>query len=400
MAQQAISYDYQVQSSESAIVNVPLHWGFTLNSDEIQPSMKDAVRNGLFGNSSNRLPSNSSSRSYPWQTYQSLAVCANCTKTIQDKGCQQKDMCSKGNLSSINTTSPHKSSKNLGYEILNASYNTIQPNGQILEAGECTLFWCLRTYEFRPNDVSTLTEIQPPSYDNSSPQITQRGGREVYTMMLANKINETFWVDVESNKQISKWMSSFLTGGETWSGPPRVQHGGNEDQSHRPHCDYEDDSCRDSSHILFSFPEPIEQTFNSIAEAMTDQIQTTPNPNEPNKFIGRAQAVCTSQTRIETHPIIDVQWAWLTLPIGLIVLAFIVLIGTMARTSRKKTALWKSCTLALFFHGRGAQQGMYSARRERMDHIAGMEGVAGQMKVRLEDTGRCWRLTEERRTTV
>lgn len=396
MTQQAISYDYPVQPSAPAIsqnVTVPLSWGFTSNSDKIQPSMQDAVYSGLFGNWSNGLPSNSSSGGYPWQTYQSLAVCARCSKPKQDNPCQQKDMC----FLSINTTSPHKFPKNHDYEIINTSYTTEDPDGPILQAGQCALFWCLRTYEVRSDDISTLTEIQPPLYDNSC---TQRDGRELHTMMPANTSNETFWVDAESNNQISEWMSRLLKGSERCSPPTRVQGRGNEDRRHNHQSDYEGDSCRDSNPILSSLSGSIEQKFNSIAAAMTDQIQRTPNPNEPNTFIGRAQAVRTFRTTFETHPIFAFQWAWLTLPIGLIVLAFIVLIGTMVRTSEKKTALWKSCTLALFFHGRGAQQGVYSARGERMDHIAGMEDVAGQIKVRFEDTGRYWRLAEERRTTV
>lgn len=368
--------------------------------------MKGAVFSGLFGYSSNVMSPTSSSEEIIGQQYESLAVCAICTNLTKDPftDWNPKKSCLGNGLDfKISASVPSVSLKGHGLGIINASYKL---EGH--KAKECTLYWCLKTYATRVED-NTIIEIQPsPSYNKSLSR-----NKEIYNMMPADTRQEPFWVDVQSSQRISAWMKTLLT--EDYPGKKcpeltrcRSRGRGHVDCSMDP-CsedalDYSKKYSNAASDALIALGNSssgsITDKISSVAQALTDQIQSAPKPNEPMKFIGKAQAFSTFRETIETHLVVHVQWAWLALPIDLVVLALIFQIFAMVRTSRRKTALWKSSTLALFFHGRGVQEEVHMAEGAGIDDIVGMEEMAGRMKVRLEDTGRDWRLVEERRGSV
>lgn len=387
----------------------PQSWGFTSNSSKIQPwmQMQGAVYSGLFSNSSNDFSSNRSSENSSGQTYQSLAVCHQCsdltshlTKRNGNKSCLPDDHCINKADFKFRTRDPGNGG------IVNSAFIIKEPCDSERRAGECILYWCLRKYDNSNSPVG-----QPPSYNDSVSISNYSGDKNIYNMIPADAPQNRFWVDVQSSIHISDWMSKTLSGcAQYQNSPPCPKDKDSDGHSNKNLCDslehYLDSrwnpiiaaSLGNSSSVPTSVR--IDEKFKSIAQAMTDQIQSTPRSNEPMTSISPAQAVTTSQTTIPTDLIMNVQWAWLTLPIALLALAFIFQITTMVRTSRRKTALWKSSTLALFFHGRGVQEGVQSVGGVIMDDIAGMKDVAGRMKVRLENTGRCWRVTEERRRVV
>ncbi|MCJ1262181.1 hypothetical protein MMC22_002051 [Lobaria immixta] len=397
MAQQIISY-YPVQVSTnitSQDVTIPQSWGFTSNSSEIQPSMINAVKSGLSGSSSNCWPPSTPSG----QPYESLAVCASCTK-------DPRPQCPEVRMSAL---LPPVTLKDRRVQIVNASYIVRTPDNQELQAGECALYWCLKNYSIGVDGNSTSIETQSQSSNSSNK------GLKVYNIVSAHADRKTFWVDVLSSERISKWMSEQLTGG--YPDEKGLEHtqpqlrdkvdrtrGSHDDSEQCPRKPDSNKVPNTASYIIMalgnSSSRSIEKFFYDIAAALTDEIQSSPRPDEPTTFIGKAQAVRTSQTTIGTNLIIHVQWAWLALPIDLVVLALIFQIITMVRTSRRKTAIWKSSTLALFFHGRGVRGGVRSTGGAGMDDIAVMEDLAGRMKVRLENDGRDWCLTEERRRVV
>ena len=409
MTQQAVSY-YQVQSLSTTIfpnVTIPLSpWGFISNSSEMEPSMRGAVFSGLFGNSSGIKSPTSSSGEITGQQYESLAVCATCTNLAKDHftGLYPAKSCLGNGLDfRINASVPSVSLKGLGLGIINASYKL---KGHPAE--ECTLYWCLKTYATRGED-NTILEIQPSPWYNKS----FSRNRERYNMMPADTRQEPFWVDVQSSQRISAWMKTLLTEDypdEKCNKLTRRQSRGrgdvdcSMDPCSKHALDYSNRCSNAASDALIALGNSssgsITDKFYSVALALTDEIQSAPKPNESMEFIGKAQAASTFRETIETHLVIHVQWAWLTLPSDLVVLALIFQIFAMVRTSRRKTALWKSSTLALFFHGRGVQEEVHMAEGARIDDIVGMEEMAERMKVRLENTGRDWRLIEERRGSV
>lgn len=419
MTQQAISYyevpswtagptrsDPPTASNGTVPPSFPRSWNSTLNNGDMQPLMKAAVYSGLLGNSSIGL---SSSCSPGNSTYRSLGICASC-RNLTSPILDPEDFYRPGNgpcfrgddLLGIDANLPLE-----GLEIIvNASYFV---NGETPRAGECALSWCLRTFPIRVDENSTINityYIQP-----SDP----------YTLMPTDTSTSPFYVDVQSSNKISDWMKSLLTGrlgNENWHGRTRTYKGPIEypDKLHSR----SESSCPDSksSDAISALGNPssgtIENKFHYIAAAMTEQIQSTCKLSEPMTSMGNGQAIGnSSQTPTvnetqqrktgEWQPIIHVQWAWLALPTSLVVLALILQIVTMVRTSRRDTPVWKSSTLALVFHGRGeVQEGVVhhlaSAGGSGIpDDIAGMEDVAARIKVRLEYTGRGgWCLRQER----
>lgn len=382
MTQQAISY-YQVQSPTRVIsrnVTVPLSLEYTSNI--VQPSMKGAVHTGLLSDPrDNDSFSSSQSGDSKWQQiYQSLAVCAQCA----------------------NLTEPPKPIETQDGLIFNASYPVKRPTKK------CALYWCLKTYGIPVNDDSTFIEIKQQRNNTSADQITFKDDQKVYSTMPNDTRQEPFLVDVTSSGKITEWMRSLLK----WEDQNEKRNDPTKHQDlqklnwldirSKACCEYDLSS---NPKMLSTVPalalcDPsivvIEQKFESIAAAMTAELQSAPQPNEPMTFIGHAQAVQTYQTTSEPDLFVHVQWAWLVLPIDLVLLALLLQIVTMAQTSRRKTAVWKSSALALFFHARGAQPG--GARI--MDDIIGMEDLASRMEVRLENTNLGWRLTEERQRVV
>lgn len=387
----------------------PPSWGFNSTSDKVQPWIKGAVYSGLFSNPGEGFSSYSSSESSSGQTYQSLAVCHFCspTRNFTTKDCGPNQRMENADFA-LKTQRPDKGI------IVNASFIIQDPCNLESRAGECVLYWCLRTY----NNSNSQEEWSPSHSESASISHFNDSGK-VYYMKPNDTRQKPFWVDVHSSCQISGWMSNLLTGSGQYQNLPSCPKSPKKSGHSNPkQCDnlFTDSDLKRNPTIAYSFGNSssvpienksdfIENKFEFIAKAMTHQIQSTPNSTEPTTSSSPAQAVTTSQTTIHQRTIkkdliMNVQWAWLTLPIALLALAFIFQITTMVRTSRRKTALWKSSTLVLFFHGRGVQEGVHSAGGVITDDIAGMEDVARRMKVRLENTGRCWRLTEERRRVV
>ncbi|MCJ1428148.1 hypothetical protein MMC29_006056 [Sticta canariensis] len=294
-------------------------------------------------------------------------------------------------------------------EIVKASY--IVNDGDTIHAGECALSWCLRTFPICVYENSTLNITY---YIQPSDQYSDK-----YTLMPTNTSTSRFYVDVQSSNKISSGTKSLLTGRirdensraryrGSWKGYP-------DSLNVRSKSPCPDSKSSDAISALGnSSSGTIEDKFHYIAAAMTEQIQSTCRLNEPTTFMGNGQAISnSSQTPTvngiqqrktgECHPIIHVQWVWLALPTSLVVLALILQIVTMVRTSRRDTPVWKSSTLALVFHGQGeVQEGVVHHLASAggsgiLDDIAGMEDVAAGIKVRLEYTGRGgWCLRQER----
>jgi len=82
----------------------------------------------------------------------------------------------------------------------------------------------------------------------------------------------------------------------------------------------------------------ISQTFDNIAAAMSRQIRMGPNETS---VVGPAQTVV---------PYIRVRWAWISLPVALVVLSVAFLIVSVAFSSEAGQHVWKSSSLVTLFH--------------------------------------------------
>jgi hypothetical protein len=81
----------------------------------------------------------------------------------------------------------------------------------------------------------------------------------------------------------------------------------------------------------------MQRTIDNLAQIMTNNI--------------RHSSVQTSfGTAYQSIPFVSVVWAWIALPAILLIIAFILLISTITITKKNNTQLWKTSSLAAFYH--------------------------------------------------
>ena len=122
-------------------------------------------------------------------------------------------------------------------------------------------------------------------------------------------------------------------------------------------------------------------TVGNIATSMTNHMRLNAMRGEP--ALGQ---VWWSETCVE------VEWAWLTLHVVLVVLCILFLALTMLVSSKHaKSRLWKSSALALLYQG--LDEAM-AAKLGTVDTIDEMEERARGMQVHAAYTDRGWRFVE------
>lgn len=96
-------------------------------------------------------------------------------------------------------------------------------------------------------------------------------------------------------------------------------------------------------------------------------------------------------------PHVQARWAWLTLPVLLLVATLIFLIATMIQSHRQNEVLWKSCGLGSFYHPLTEEA---LAELGDVTEPWELERAAKQLWVRREATGKGEKLVLKRRELV
>lgn len=81
---------------------------------------------------------------------------------------------------------------------------------------------------------------------------------------------------------------------------------------------------------------------------------------------------------------VHVRWAWLTLPITVVVLTAVFLVAAIYRSRQSKTKLWKSSALAMLFHGLDRETREQFAR---LGTLNDQKKQARDVRVRLDEDG-------------
>jgi len=121
-----------------------------------------------------------------------------------------------------------------------------------------------------------------------------------------------------------------------------------------------------TAQILYT-SQNLSQTVKAVAASMTNLVRSSSNSTT---VFGEA---------FQTETFVHVRWGWMTLPVISIILASAMLALTALHSSRHRTALWKSSTLALLFHGLEARQ----AEELHVDSIGDLQRRAQEMRVEL-----------------
>lgn len=125
--------------------------------------------------------------------------------------------------------------------------------------------------------------------------------------------------------------------------------------------------------LLLSQFDDISTIMGSIADSMTESIRTAGN------------STAYSGTGFNSVTYIEITWAWLALPIALVVLTFVLLLVVILRNRASGTPVWKSSSMALLFHNLEG----WDQSELRIDGPADLTARLDQMTVRMvNDDGR------------
>ncbi|EKG10176.1 hypothetical protein MPH_12776 [Macrophomina phaseolina MS6] len=104
----------------------------------------------------------------------------------------------------------------------------------------------------------------------------------------------------------------------------------------------------------------ITKTFENIATAMTEQVRVS------NSSFGVSGLAWSNETYV------NVRWAWMTLPLAVLVMSAAHLACTIITNGARGQRIWKSSSLALLFHGLNR----WSPDELKLENIQEMESAA------------------------
>jgi hypothetical protein len=114
----------------------------------------------------------------------------------------------------------------------------------------------------------------------------------------------------------------------------------------------------------------------AIDSNIDQQVWANPSLVAPQKSI--------AGTVLLEKQFVIVEWAWLTLPIVLLILATFLLLAAFVQTRLTRVGLWQSSPLTLFFHGRPRGECKPPGSDEgALNSADGMQKAAGDLRARI-----------------
>lgn len=128
----------------------------------------------------------------------------------------------------------------------------------------------------------------------------------------------------------------------------------------------------------------LSKTMFNVANSLTDYIRNVP---DANRFHGEE---CPKRQYV------SVNWAWLILPVLIVVLAIILVAISVAYNHQRGTLLWKSSSLPFLFHGLDGWQNenLNLSLHEQMEYSA--KSMQGQLRRNADDEIRILRTVRVR----
>ena len=242
---------------------------------------------------------------------------------------------------------------------------------QMPQAAECALYFCVNTYNVSVTNGVTTSEILSTWHNETGNPTTGSAGIGIGAsdgilqppksdLSLDISENSTFWIPSGTIAAMKEYLNVTFTGFVNVSG-------GEVDASDGPVF------VNDVMQAL-NLTQNITALMEGLATSMTSYLRNVGGNNETT-------AIGTT-SKMETY--VHVRWAWLGLPIGLLILSTIFLIITMITSKRRGFAIWKTSSLAMLFHGLdGIQEHHAVESRGQMDDIA----VHTRVKLRRGEIG-------------
>ena len=208
------------------------------------------------------------------------------------------------------------------------------------------------------------------------------------------------YVEDYTNRYLSLWLKEFFTT-ETNASDFYGQNYGTDDVAGVLSGQYKWSSGERSGAPQ---PDPVFDIFSNVAFGLTQSIRrnrrSLPHAGEADNYLveidGERQALnfAAKGTAFEDCTVVQVRWAWLCFPVGLVLMTCGLTIATKIRSSRQHIPVWGSSTTALMIRG------PYSYTKETWPFLLSadqMHKKAKSTKVTLErDASGSWKLIERR----
>jgi hypothetical protein len=239
---------------------------------------------------------------------------------------------------------------------------------------ECALYHCVRLYNAAVVNGTFKEEVveiyQNDTVDSSSAEaaLDYYNSFQNYTLTipsswhLDNKAARTF------NVTHYGWQGAYQQFKKMWLGSVTAQS----TSSLNTNKSYSSDTIQ----TIFGLNSTgVQHTIGNLAQSMTNNIRQSSGQTSPG-------------IAYQSLPYVVVIWAWMALPVLLLVIAFVLLASTIFRTKRKGTQLWKTSSLAAFYHP------LTETGRERVGRAIDnrhLEKIAEDVHVKWARTEKGWR---------
>ena len=279
-------------------------------------------------------------------------------------------------------------------EVNAAGYQGVYWNATPL-AWQCALYLCLNTYNVSVTNSRVNSSLVSSWYPTDAPPSseapsTQQGELPYLTLQrpsnsLVTTGNGSFWAAGYTLSVLSQYLSHTLNG-SMQSSTSEVGSG---------------TFVPDLMQVL-NITSDIPRLFDGLATTMTNYLRQNPPTDGVNAEDNHVQG-----TAVRLESFVSVRWAWMALPISLLLAAAVLLVWTMLVTARGDMPVWKTNILATLFVAAGTDrtegsavdggsEGIYRAVREGAGTEA-LVGAATGVRVSIRrDENRLVRLKAER----
>jgi hypothetical protein len=266
----------------------------------------------------------------------------------------------------------------VGDDISQANYFTSLP-----VTHECALYFCVNTYYVTvTNTVPNTTILSSWTSDSGIPTIGGAGASGIDMSDTQDAIlekpddgipgNNTYWIPPGTLATLKAWLNMTVQGSLNTTGSE--VYGGNGPVW--------------ANDVMIAFNETSDWSsfMAALATSMTTYIRSYDLQEESGTAF-----------RLETY--VHVKWAWLAMPVALILFATIFLVATIVVNEKRKGAVWKSKSLALLFHGLERVGGVEG--KGIGDGPEEMDEVAKRTRVKLARNGKGeWKLVNTSDGTI
>jgi hypothetical protein len=116
---------------------------------------------------------------------------------------------------------------------------------------------------------------------------------------------------------------------------------------------------------------------------MTNNICQTAQAPVDSKYTGQA---------FQLNVVVHVRWAWLVLPVLLVVCSAVFLVLSVLQTRSSRVNAWKSSPLALLFSG--VEGNLRNTAQDNMGTFGGLVKVVGKLRAALSKNDGLWQFKE------